>query len=80
MTSTVAGSLALVSFPDPFKNSFTFKGIQDWNRSQSDVRTTINYRKHLYMDCNARLVTVFLMFVFTIDIVWSFGLYISIYM
>ena len=52
------------------------------NHSQSaDVRTTINYntfRKHLYMDCKARLVTVFLMFVYTIDIVWSFGLYISI--
>jgi len=35
---------------DFFKNSFTFKGIQDWNRLQSDVRTTINYstfRKHL---------------------------------
>ena len=28
---------------DFFKNSFTFKGIQDWNRLQSDVRTTINY-------------------------------------
>jgi len=27
--------------------------------------------------CNGRLVTVFLMFVFTRDIVWSFGLYIS---
>ena len=36
---------------DFFKNSFTFKGIQDWNRLQSDVRTTINYntfRKHLW--------------------------------
>ena len=31
-------------------SSFTFKGIKDWNRLQSDVRTTINYntfRKHL---------------------------------
>jgi len=26
---------------DFFKNSFTFKGIQDWNCLQSDVRTTI---------------------------------------
>ena len=37
---------------DFFKNSFTFKGIQDWNRLQSDVRTTIKinyntFRKHL---------------------------------
>ena len=36
---------------DVFKYSFTFKGIQDWNHLQSDVRTTINYntfRKHLW--------------------------------
>jgi len=61
---------------DFFKKSFTFKGIQDWNCLQSDVRTTINYNtftKHL-QTANGRLVTVFLMFVFTRDIVWSFGL------
>ena len=35
---------------DFFKNSFTFKGIQDWNRLKSDLRTTTNYstfRRHL---------------------------------
>ena len=35
---------------DFFRNSVTFMEIQDWNHSQSDVRTTINYntfRKHL---------------------------------